>query len=72
MTQPKDIIEELRRARVNQRIAQFDLAETSGYDRTTIANYETGRRVPQQLQMLCNWAEALGQDLVLKPMEGEK
>jgi transcriptional regulator with XRE-family HTH domain len=65
MTQPKDIIEELRRARVNQGIAQFDLAETSGYDRVTIARYESGCRVPAQLQLLCNWAEALGHDLVL-------
>ncbi len=72
MTQPRDIIEELRRIRVNGRIAQFDLSETSGYNRTTIANYETGRRVPQQLQMLCNWAEALGHDLVLMPRRGEK
>lgn len=64
MTQPKDFIEELRRARVNQGIAQFDLAEASGYDRGTIAKYETGRGTPS-LRMLCNWAEALGHDLVL-------
>jgi transcriptional regulator with XRE-family HTH domain len=65
VTQPKDIIGELRRARVNQGIAQFDLAEASGYHRSIIAAYECGCRVPAQLQMLCNWAEALGHDLVL-------
>ena len=65
MTQPKDIIEELRRIRVNSGLAQFDLSEVSGYNRTTIANYESGNRIPGQLQLLCNWAEALGHDLVL-------
>lgn len=67
MTQPKDIIEGLRQARVSQGIAQFDLAETSGYSRVTIARMESGNRVPEHLQMLCNWAEALGHELVLKP-----
>jgi transcriptional regulator with XRE-family HTH domain len=65
MTQPKDIIEELRRSRVSQGIAQFDLAETSGYSRISLARYEAGKYVPEHLQMLCDWAEALGHDLVL-------
>lgn len=64
MTQPKDIIEELRRARVNQGIAQFDLAETSGYSRSTIAKFETGRGTPS-MHMACNWADALGFEIVL-------
>jgi transcriptional regulator with XRE-family HTH domain len=68
MTQPKDIIEELRRARGNQGIAQFDLAEVSGYDRGTIAKYETGRGTPS-LRMACNWAEALGLEIVVRPKE---
>lgn len=65
MTNPRDIIEELRRARVKSGMAQIDLAEASGYDRVTIARYESGCRVPPQLQMLCNWAEALGHELTL-------
>jgi transcriptional regulator with XRE-family HTH domain len=64
MTQPKDIIDELRRSRVSQGIAQFDLAEVSGYNRGTIAKYETGRGTPS-LHMACNWAESLGCKLVL-------
>lgn len=65
MTNPRDIIEELRRARVKSGMAQIDLAEASGYGRVTIARYESGYRVPPQLQMLCNWAEALGHELTL-------
>ena len=69
MTQPKDIIEELRKARRELAINQHDLALHVGYDRTTIARYESGCMVPHHLQMLCNWAEALGHDLVLKAKE---
>lgn len=65
MTNPRDIIEELRKARVNQRIAQIDLAEASGYGRVTIAKYESGSYQPEHLHMLCNWAEALGYDFAL-------
>ena len=65
MTQPKDIIQELRRARVNQGMAQFDLAEASGYNRSVLAKYETSHSYPAHLQKLCNWAEALGYDLTL-------
>lgn len=64
MTQPKDIVEVLRRTRVNSGVAQFDLSEAAGYNRGTIAKYETGRGTPS-LHMACNWAEALGYELVL-------
>lgn len=67
MTTPKKIIEELRKARVNSGMAQVDLSCASGYDRVTIARYESGYRVPPQLQMICNWAEALGYELTLRP-----
>ncbi len=69
MTQPKDIIEELRRARVSLGIAQYDLAETSGYNRSTIAQWETARKTPRTLQLLCNWAEAVGLEIVVRPKE---
>lgn len=69
MTRPKDLIDELRRSRVSQGIAQFDLAEASGYDRGTFARYESGYRVPVQFQLLCDWAEVLGHDIVLKAKE---
>jgi transcriptional regulator with XRE-family HTH domain len=65
VTQPKDIIKTLRDARRDLAINQHDLALHVGYDRVTIAKYECGYRVPPQLQMLCNWAEALGHELVL-------
>lgn len=64
MTNPRDIIEELRKARVEQKIPQFDLAEVSGYNRGTIAKYEAGKGTPS-LHMACNWAESLGCKLVL-------
>jgi transcriptional regulator with XRE-family HTH domain len=65
VTQPKDIIAELRRARRQLLVNQHDLAERVGYDRTTIARYEAGGHQPEHLHMLCNWAEALGYNLAL-------
>jgi len=65
MTQPKDIIEELRKARRELAVNQHDLALHVGYDRATIARYEAGSHQPEHLHMLCNWAEALGYDLAL-------
>lgn len=65
VTQPGDLIDQLRRIRVNSGVAQFDLAETAGYNRSTIARYEAGGYVTEPLHMLCNWAEALGYDLAL-------
>lgn len=69
MTQPGDLIEELRKIRVSNRVAQADLSEASGYSRAMLARYEAGKYVPEHLQMLCNWAEALGHDLVLRAKE---
>lgn len=68
MTTPKDLIEELRRTRVEQKIPQFDLAEVCGYSRSTIAKFETGRGTPS-LHMACNWAESLGLEIVVRPKE---
>lgn len=65
MTNPRDIIEELRKARVNSGMAQIDLAEAAGYGRATIARYESGGHLPEHLHMLCDWAEALGYDFAL-------
>lgn len=67
MTNPRDIIEELRIWRKQHLINQHDLAERVGYDRTTIARYEAGNLVPNQLHMFCNWAEALGLEIVVRP-----
>lgn len=68
MKQIKAIVDELRRARVQSGVGQFDFAETLGYNRGTIAKYETGRGVPS-LQMACNWAEAVGLEIVVRPKE---
>lgn len=67
MTNPRDIIEELRKARRQALVNQHDLAERVGYDRTTIARYESGNHQPEHLHMLCNWAEALGMEFVVRP-----
>lgn len=59
-----DIVQQLRRLRVESKICQFDFAELTGYNRTQIALYETGKRTPN-LATASDFADALGHQLVV-------
>lgn len=57
-----DVSERIKKLRENKGISQQKLAEMVFASRSTVANWETGRRVPD-LMMLGRIAEALGVDI---------
>jgi transcriptional regulator with XRE-family HTH domain len=67
MTQ-EEIIQKLFEARVCKRMSQNDLGEASGYNRSQVVRAELGQSTPS-LRMACNWAEALGLEIVVRPKE---
>jgi len=64
-TNSKELVEQLRRLRKESGHNQHTFAEMTGYCRTQIALYETGKRTPN-LIVATDFAEALGYELVLK------
>lgn len=66
MSSSKAITRELFKIRVGNRIAQVDLAEAAGYSPSTLSKLELGKRTPN-IQLVCDWANALGYELVLRP-----
>jgi transcriptional regulator with XRE-family HTH domain len=68
MTQPSDILDELRELRVAAKRSQEDISYATGYHRSQIIRYEARTHTPR-LDAVCNWAEALGYELVLRPKE---
>lgn len=61
---PKGIAEQLKKLRQSSKINQHDFAELTGYHRTTIALYETGKRTPN-LKVVTDLADALGHEIVV-------
>jgi transcriptional regulator with XRE-family HTH domain len=64
----REIIDKLFKARVSNRISQLTLSEDLGYHFTLIQRAEKGNRTPR-LQEACDWAEALGLEIVVRPKE---
>lgn len=63
---PADILKGLRVARRSQKLTQAELGRKAGYHRAQVLYYETETR-PAPLVAVCNLAEALGYELVLRP-----
>lgn len=61
---PKYITQQLRKLRLKNKIAQFDFAELTGYDRSLISHYERGKRTPN-LKVVTDFADALGHEIVV-------
>jgi transcriptional regulator with XRE-family HTH domain len=68
----KKIVDELRRLRVESKIPQFDFAEITGYDRSSIALLETGARPNPKLGMIADLAHALDHKLVIVEMTAQE
>jgi predicted transcriptional regulator len=67
MTQ-EEIIQELFKARVTSRMSQVDLGMMAGYHESQILRTERGKIAPK-LAMVCDLADALGLEVVLRPKE---
>lgn len=67
MTQ-EEIIQELFKARVTNRMSQTDLGVVAGYNRSQVARTELGHITPR-LGMVCDLADALGLEIVVRPKE---
>jgi transcriptional regulator with XRE-family HTH domain len=67
MTQ-EEIIRKLFEARVCKRMSQNDLGEASGYNRSQVVRAELGQITPK-LGMVCDLADALGLEIVVRPKE---
>lgn len=63
---PAEIIQELFEARKCNGMLQSELGKIAGYNQTTFSRAETGQRAPN-LRLMCDWAEALGYELVVRP-----
>lgn len=63
---PTDILKGLRFARRSKKLTQAELGKRAGYHRAQVLYYETEVR-PAPLVAVCNLAEALGYELVLRP-----
>lgn len=62
------VVRELAEARVRHEVARVDLGEAAGYHHMMIGRYERGETTPS-LKTLCDLADALGYDVVLKPKQ---
>ena len=60
-----EIITTLRTTRIRLGVSQEQLAMEIGVDTSMISKYEMGR-IPIKTGVLCNWARALGCELVVK------
>ena len=67
MTQ-EEIIQKLFEARVSSRITQIDLGFAAGYHESQILRTERGKIAPK-LGMVCDLADALGLEIVVRPKE---
>jgi transcriptional regulator with XRE-family HTH domain len=63
-----DILKGLRGARRSQKLTQAELGKRAGYHRAQVLYYEKEAR-PATLVAVCNLAEALGYELVLRPKD---
>lgn len=61
------ILSHLRDIRIGNNIDQVDLAEISGYDRTNIVKYETGKKIPN-LATAVDLANSLDHKIVVVPI----
>jgi transcriptional regulator with XRE-family HTH domain len=64
MSEPRIIVDQLRELRVANKRSQEDISYVTGYHRSQIMRYEALTHTPR-LDAVCNWAEALGYELVL-------
>lgn len=58
------LVDRLRNVRVSREIKLETLAATSGYGKTTVTEWESGKHIPS-VSALTDWANALGYDLTL-------
>lgn len=58
-----ELPDRLRRAREHAHMDQAELADSVGISRTSVGNYENGRRVPTRPYLLA-WADVTGVDAV--------
>ncbi|MFV0315479.1 MAG: helix-turn-helix domain-containing protein [Microthrixaceae bacterium] len=56
-----ELTDRLRRAREHAEMDQAELAEALGISRTSVGNYENGRRVPTRPYLIA-WADVTGVD----------
>lgn len=55
------LADRLRKAREDMGLSQWDFADFSGISRTSVVNYESGKRTPKGLYLRA-WADATGVD----------
>jgi len=65
---PHPIIQKLADARVKQQVSQEEMAVLIGQQQNILSRYEIGRTTPGLVPLL-RWANALGYDLVLRPLQ---
>jgi transcriptional regulator with XRE-family HTH domain len=65
---PHTIMIDLREIREANKLSQQEIGDAAGYDRFSILRYECGRRDPG-LTTVSNWAQALGYEIVLRPVK---
>jgi transcriptional regulator with XRE-family HTH domain len=70
MRESHPIVQELRAVRRAWKKPLEEIAELSGYHRGQLSGYENGAHVPN-LRTLGNWAQALGYELVLRPIKDQ-
>lgn len=63
-----DIIKQLRKIRRDQELSQDAVEAIAALGDGHISQLERGKRTPN-LNTLCSWANALGQEIVLKAKE---
>lgn len=59
------VVKTLRSARQSRRLSMTEVADKMGYNRYTISRYERGIKSPK-LQILTDWADALGMVIELR------
>ncbi len=62
------LIGELREIRKSQRLSQDAVGAAIGKVATAMTAYESGQHSPK-IDTLCQWADTLGYDVVLKPKD---
>jgi hypothetical protein len=65
----EEIIRELFKTRVNRRIGRVELATMCGHHESKILRTELGKQSPKftKMQFVCDVADALGLEIVLRP-----
>lgn len=60
-----DLLNQLREERKKRGVRLIDLAESVGYHRTAIGNWERGKHAPT-IRELADWCQALGVGLKIE------